>query len=348
MDRRKLYRIIDANANRAREGLRVVEEAIRFVLEEPGLTSQLKGIRHDITCTLRTFPNCDLLSARNSEEDVGRRAYHEEEGKRTGYEEIVRVNMRRAEEAIRALEEFSKIVDSKLGENFKDIRFQLYSLEKEVGKKTVAWKRRKAIIEWKLYVIIDRELIGNRDPADAARAVASAGAKVIQWRDKKGSAREIVKVVSELKKDKSLENMKIIINDRVDIAAATGADGVHLGQEDLPIPEARKLLGEGRIIGASTHNVQEAVQAEKEGADYISLGPIFVTQTKKDAEAPLGAKKISEVKKSVKLPLIAIGGISKTNIRDVNWAGADVIAVASAILKAKDITNATKTLLTKM
>ena len=348
MDRRQIYRIIDANANRAREGLRVVEEVIRFVLEEPDLTSRLKGIRHDITRTLRTFPNGDLLSARNSEEDVGRRAYHEEEGKRTGYEEIVRVNMRRTEEAIRALEEFSKVIDSKLGENFKDVRFQLYSLEKEIGRKTGASEKRKAISDWKLYVILDRDLIGNRDPVDAARAAASAGAKVIQWRDKEGSAREAVKAVSQLKKDKSLQNIKVIINDRVDLAMASGADGVHLGQEDLPIAEARKLLREEKIIGVSTHNVEEAIQAEKEGADYISLGPIFVTQTKKDAEAPLGVKKISQVKKSVKLPLIAIGGISEANIGEVKAAGADAVAVASAILKTEDITKATKTLLTKI
>ncbi len=347
MDRRQLYRIIDANANRAREGLRVVEEVIRFVLEEPDITARLKTIRHDLTRALGTFPNSDLLSARNSEEDVGRRLYHEEEGRRTGYEEIVRVNMRRTEEAIRALEEFSKVIDSRLGENFKDIRFQLYSLEKEVGKKTGAVERRKAIRDWKLYVILDRDLIGDRDPLEIAKAAASAGAKVIQWRDKEGSAREAVKVVSHLKQDKSLKNIKIIINDRVDLTLAAGADGVHLGQEDLPISEARKILGEEKIIGVSTHNVEEALQAEKEGADYISLGPILYTQTKKDVGAPLGVKKISQVKKSVKLPLIVIGGITEGNIGEVRRAGADAVAVASAILKTKDIIKTTKDLLNK-
>ncbi len=219
----------------------MVEEAIRFVLEEPDLTARLKGIRHDITRALGTFPNGDLLSARNSEEDVGRRLYQEEEGRRTGYEEIVRANMRRTEEAIRALEEFSKVIDSRIGENFKDIRFQLYSLEKDLGRKTATSEKRKAIRDWRLYVILDRDLIGNGDPAEIAKAVASAGAKVIQWRDKERSTQEVVKVVSRLKEDKALQNIKIIINDRVDLTLATGADGVHLGQEDLSVPEARKL-----------------------------------------------------------------------------------------------------------
>lgn len=348
MDRKQLYRIIDANANRAREGLRVVEEVARFVREKPDLTARLKGIRHDITRTLKTFPNGDLLSARSSEEDVGRKLYQEEEGRRAGHEEIVRINMRRSEEAMRALEEFSKVIDSKLGQNFKDIRFQLYSLEKDIVRKTITSEKRRAISNWKLYVILDRELVGKGDPVKIARAVASAGAKVIQWRDKEGSAREAAKVLSKLRKDKSLKNTKIIINDRVDLTLATGADGVHLGQEDLPLPEARKLLGEEKIIGVSTHNLEEAVQAEKEGADYISLGPIFATQTKKEAGRPLGIKKISQVKKSVNLPLIAVGGISEANLREVRGAGADAVAVASAILKTEDIIKATKTLLSKM
>ncbi|MCD5401493.1 thiamine phosphate synthase, partial [candidate division NPL-UPA2 bacterium] len=352
MNQREIYRVVDVNANRAREGLRVVEEVTRFILEEPQFTACLKEIRHEISEALKSFPTKELLSARNSQGDVGRELYQPGEGRRDGYEEIIRTNMVRSQEALRALEEFSKVIDSRIGEKFKTIRFRLYSLEKEIKESLTIRKDKKGQVapspfpsalggrtkvrgkgkflgnqvlrEWKLYIILDKELTGSQDPVEIVKAVAAGGGAAIQWRDKKGNTREAVKVVSQLKKDKSLKSMSIIINDRVDLVLATGADGVHLGQDDLPLSRARKLLGE-RIIGASTHSEEEALQAEKEGADYISLGPIFSTQTKEDAGSPLGVRKIEEVKKNVGIPLIAIGGINRTNIEEVIAAGADVV-----------------------
>ncbi len=346
MNQREIYRVVDANANRAREGLRVVEEVTRFILSEPRFTARLKEIRHEITNVLKSFPAKELLCARNSREDVGRELYQPEEGQRDGYEEIIRANMVRGQEALRALEEFSKVIDSRIGEKFKTIRFRLYSLEKEIKESLTLKGKGQVIRKWQLYIILDRELIGSQDPLEIVKAVAAGGGTAIQWRDKKGSIREAVKVVSQLKEDNSLKNMNIIINDRVDLALAMGADGVHLGQDDLPLFRARKLLGE-RIIGASTHNKEEALQAEEEGADYISLGPIFPTQTKEDVGPPLGVKKIKEIKKNIGIPLVAIGGINETNIGEVIAAGADVVAVASAILKAKDMAAATRELLKK-
>ena len=381
MPEREIYRIVDVNANRAREGLRAVEEVARFILDEPQFTARLKGMRHNITEVLKSFPIQELLSARNSQGDVGRELHQPGEDRRDNYQEIVRANMVRSQEALRALEEFSKVINSRISERFKRLRFQLYLLEKEVGERlTVESKgqaapspfplpsgeRTKAgpalgagvrgkgkfldnqiLRGWKLYVILDKELIGNQDPVEIVKAVAAGGGTAIQWRDKKGSAREAVKVVSQLKEDNSLKNMYIIINDRVDLTLAAGADGVHLGQDDLPLFWARKLLGE-KFIGISTHSEEEARQAEREGADYISLGPIFPTQTKKDTGPPLGVKKIEKVKKTRGIPLIAIGGINETNIEEVIAAGADVVAVSSAVLKAKDVAAATRELLNRL
>ncbi len=347
MNQKEIYRIIDVNANRAREGLRVVEEVTRFFLKEPRFTACLKDIRHKITDALKGFSTEEFLFARNSQDDVGRKLYQPEESRRDSYREVIRANMVRSQEALRSLEEFSKIIDSRIGDKFKTLRFQLYSLEKEIETNLVVRDKGKIIKKWQLYLILDKELIGNRDPVEIVKAVAErGGVTAIQWRDKGGNTRETIKVVSQLQRCKELKNIDIIINDRVDIVQAAGADGVHLGQDDLSVSEARKLLGE-KIIGISTHNEKEALEAEREGADYVSLGPIFLTQTKEDAGLPLGVKKLESVKRVINVPLVAIGGINNTNIKEVIAAGADVAAVASAVLKAKDITAATKELLSK-
>ncbi len=346
MNEREIYRIIDANANRAREGLRVVEEATRFVLDEPQFTAHLKDIRHHIAEALKGFPVAKLLFARNSREDVGRELEQREEMERKGCREIIRANMVRGQEALRALEEFSKLVDSGAGKRFKNLRFRLYSLEKELGRSLAVKDREEDIRQWKLYVMLDRELLGARDPLEISRAVVAAGVRVIQWRDKEGSSRETFKVVSQLIQCNALKDIDVIINDKVDIALAAEADGVHLGQDDLPLAEARNLLGE-KIIGISTHGLEEAIRAEKEGADYVALGPIFPTQTKKDAGSPLGVEKIREVRQAIRIPLVAIGGINETNIGEVAAAGADAVAVASAILKAKDVAAAARGLISK-
>ncbi len=346
MPEEKIYRVIDANVNRAREGLRVVEEVTRFILEKPQFTACLKEIRHNITDILRGFPAKKFLFSRNSQDDVGRGLYQPSEGRRDGYRDIIRANMVRSQEALRALEEFSKVIDSHIGEKFKVLRFRLYSLEKEVEESLVRRDKSQLIREWKVYLILDKRLIGTEDPIEIVKTVAAGGVTAIQWRDKRGGSQELIKVVSQLQSCKELQSMSVIVNDRVDLALASGAAGVHLGQDDLPLPEARKLLGE-KIIGVSTHSKEEALKAEGEGADYISLGPIFPTQTKEDTGPPLGVKKIEEIKKAVEIPLITIGGINRANIEEVVAAGADVVAVASAILKAKDMTTATKELICK-
>jgi thiamine-phosphate pyrophosphorylase len=346
VNEREIYRIIDVNANRAREGLRVVEEVTRFILDEPQFTACLKDIRHHIAGALKGFPAAKLLCARNSREDVGRELYQREEMERDGCREIIRANMLRGQEALRTLEEFSKLIDPGAGKRFKNLRFRLYSLEKEMGRSLEIKDKVRDIRQWKLYVMLDRGLIGDRDPREISRAVVAAGVRVIQWRDKEGSDRETIKVIHQLMQCKALENIDVIINDKVDIALAAEADGVHLGQDDLPLSEVRNLLGE-KIISISTHGVEEAIRAEKEGADYVALGPVFPTQTKKDAGSPLGVEKIREIKQAIRIPLVAVGGINETNIGEVAAAGADAVAVASAILKAKDITTATKDLLNK-
>lgn len=167
---------------------------------------------------------------------------------------------------------------------------------------------------------------------DTVRLVLEAGVKWIQYRDKEGSGREIHRNALRLRRLTRDFNAAFIVNDYADIACLAEADGVHLGQDDLPAEAARKIIGGDKLIGISTHSVEQAVAAEKSGAFYIGFGPIFHTATK-DAGVPRGVQSLRELRRHVKIPIVAIGGISLENLRSVLEAGVDAVAVASAILK---------------
>jgi thiamine-phosphate pyrophosphorylase len=158
-----------------------------------------------------------------------------------------------------------------------------------------------------------------------------AGVRWVQFRDKVGSRREIYKESGSLRSITKKFDAVFIVNDHPDIALSVDADGVHLGQDDLPLKEARKLMGNSKLIGISTHNLDQAIDAEKNGADYIGFGPVFDTMTK-DAGSPKGVDMLTEIKTKVHIPVVAIGGISPDNAMSVFWTGVDAVAVASAIL----------------
>ncbi len=181
-----------------------------------------------------------------------------------------------------------------------------------------------------LCFITDRKLSGL-SIEDMTLKVLEAGARWVQYREKERSRREIHEEALRLRRLTKNYNAVFIINDYVDIAICVDADGVHLGQDDLPLKEARKIIGRNRIIGISTHNLQQAIDAGMDGADYIGFGPVFRTVTK-DAGEPRGTDMLREVKTKVKIPVVAIGGINLENIMPVLNTGIDAIAVASAIL----------------
>jgi thiamine-phosphate pyrophosphorylase len=185
------------------------------------------------------------------------------------------------------------------------------------------------------YFITDSELSKNGIFSDVENAI-EAGCKIIQYREKNKSTKEMIK---EGRKLKEICNGKAIflIDDNIDIALAVDADGVHLGQDDMPYQYAKKLLGKGKIIGLTVHNLEEAQEAESLGVDYIGLAPIFKTGTKEDARDPIGPKMIEIVRDKVKIPIVAVGGIKKENIKDVIEAGADSIVSIYSILKADSI-----------
>ena len=185
----------------------------------------------------------------------------------------------------------------------------------------------------RLYAISDASF---GDPVRLAQALFDGGARLVQVRNKKASARSLFNQVESILK-RAPADASVIVNDRVDVARITGAAGVHLGQSDIGVVEARRILGPGQIIGFSTHNLEQALAASKLPADYIAVGPIFPTSTKLDAEPVVGLEKLATICKAVQKPVVAIGGIRLENAAEVLAAGPHSIAVVSDLLSAADI-----------
>jgi len=190
------------------------------------------------------------------------------------------------------------------------------------------------------YLVTDSGLSKKGTLSDVKEAV-EAGCKIVQYREKNKSTKEMVDEASEIKIICG-ERAIFLINDRIDVALAIDADGVHIGQDDMPIETARKLLGADKIIGLTVHNVEEAIEAEKNGADYLGLGSIFDTSTKKDAGKGIGPASIREVKNAIKIPVVAIGGINKENCRPVVENGADSLVAISAVVCSDDVKRETE------
>lgn len=193
-----------------------------------------------------------------------------------------------------------------------------------------------------LYVITDEVISGGRSHAVVAQQAVLGGADIIQLRDKSMSCRDLVVVGREIAGITRKAGAVFLVNDRLDVAIACGADGVHLGQNDIRVSSARQLAPPGFIIGVSVGTVEEAAGAEREGADYVALSPVFSTASKENAGPGYGLDRLREIRRAVSLPIIAIGGISRQNVKDVIAAGADGIAVISAVVASPDITGAAR------
>ena len=190
------------------------------------------------------------------------------------------------------------------------------------------------MIDYSLYLVTDRALSLGRSTVEVVRAAIRGGVSCVQLREKGCSTREFMDEARLLKALLAGTGVPLFINDRLDVALAVGADGVHLGQNDLAIADARRLVGNRMIIGISAESVADAVRAEAEGADYIGASPVFTTPTKTDTAPPLGLDGLRAIRRAVRLPLVAIGGIDADNAAQVLRAGADGLAVVSAIVSA--------------
>jgi len=203
--------------------------------------------------------------------------------------------------------------------------------------------KKKLLGEIDLYLVTDSGLSKKGTLSDVRNAV-EAGCRIVQYREKSRSTKQMVEeasLIKEICRGKAI----FLVNDRIDVAMAVDADGVHIGQNDMPISIARQLLGSGKIIGLTVHDLREALEAEREGADYVGLSPIFGTSTKKDAGEGIGPERIREVKDALSIPIVTIGGINKENCVSVVRGGADSLVAISAIVCSDDVKRETKDLI---
>ena len=199
-------------------------------------------------------------------------------------------------------------------------------------------------IDWRLYVITDAGLARGRSHQEVIEAAILGGATIVQYRAKDVSTRQMVTEAQVLRELTRHAGVPFIVNDRVDVALAVDADGVHIGQDDMPVALARKLIGD-RLLGVSAHSHSEAVQAVQDGADYLGVGPVFATPTKPDAAPQIGIDGLTTIRRQISIPIVAIGGINQTNAAEVIRTGVNGIAVVSAVVAAADVTAATRQLI---
>jgi thiamine-phosphate pyrophosphorylase len=191
-------------------------------------------------------------------------------------------------------------------------------------------------VDWTLYVVTDSRLVAPRSLAEVVAAAIRGGAKIIQYREKTLNTREMVASAAGLMQVCRQSGALFLINDRLDVALAVNADGVHLGRNDMPVRMARNLLGQEKLLGVSVQDARAMDEAVDEGADYLSLSPVFATLTKPDHEEPLGLERVRALAGRVVVPVVAIGGINRTNVAEVMRAGVQGVCVISAVLSAPD------------
>jgi len=320
----KILRIIDVNFNRVREGLRVIEESVRFILEDPEIFKKIKEIRHKFSQgVIHYFPSIKLKSQRFVETDTGKDF---DKKQKLNLKELIETNFFRVEESIRVLEEYSKIVNLESFPFFHNLRFEIYKIEKEVITKI---SRKKIKIPC-LYVILNLKE-DEKEFLEFAKKVIEGKPDIIQLRYKGEDSKFFLEIAESLKKSIP-DEIIYLINDRVDICLLCDCDGVHLGKKDLYVESVRRILPD-KIIGVSTESLEDVKVVKNKDIDYIAVGSIFKSPTKKEKK-PIGTGILKEIKKIISIPLIGIGGINIENTRRVIESGADGIAVISAIEKS--------------
>ncbi len=329
---RQYYRIIDANINRACEGLRVIEDYLRFIANDKQFSERIKQYRHTLRQISINLSLEKLLNARKANTDVGKDIPSPSDTKKTNSDAIIAANFKRIQEALRTIEEYAKPINSKTSEQAANMRFEIYQLEHDITKFSAKHKFENV----KLYLLIGSDVCEINKIDSLVPALLDAGVDCLQLREKKLSDKIFFKLAEKLTQIVHRQDKIFIINDRPDIALACGADGVHIGQDDLPKQTVEQIIGPSKIIGISTHNISQLKQAIDLRPTYIAIGPAYETQTK-PTEPVAGLNFIKQALSELRqanIPEIVIGGINLNNIDELMHIGVKRIALCNAILSA--------------
>lgn len=326
-----IWRVIDANINRIAEGLRILEDLARFTANPSNLCSEIRQVRHTVRKSVKEY-HAVCLHERDAINDPGISvSFSNTLDQKESKEDLIRGNFKRVQEGLRVVEECLKTQNlydkAKLYERQ---RFLSYSIEKK-------FPRRKTFPRTDIYCLTAEKFSHDRSNIFVVEEMIKAGVKIIQYREKtKSGAQKYAECITIRKLTKDAR-VTFIVNDNIDLALMVEADGIHIGQDDYPLTKVRKLVGEDMIIGLSTHSPEQAMDAEKLGADYIGVGPIFPTSTKEDVCAPVGLPYLEYVVENISIPFVAIGGIKKQNIKQIAAAGATCAAIVTDIVGAENI-----------
>jgi thiamine-phosphate pyrophosphorylase len=332
-------RLLDANFNRAGEALRVMEDHARFVLDDAQVTGAIKTARHVLAACIPQPLRSRMLAARRVATDVGTTLTTPSEQRRGSTEAVAVAAARRLGEALRCLEEYLKLLDPDAAGRIKQLRYRGYELERALD----ARRRAKASFgRRRLYVIIT-EALCTAPWRRTAEAVLDGGADVLQLREKGLPDREVLSRARDLGSLCRGRGALFILNDRPDLAALAGADGVHLGQDDLPASEARRIVGPDAILGVSTHTIEQVRAACDEHPDYVAVGPMFASPTKPQPVVP-GPTLLGEALGLTSLPLVAIGGIDENAAGQLRSIAPCCLCVCSAVIAQADAREATRRL----
>lgn len=327
-------RMIDANLNRAREGMRAMEDCARFVLGDASLSQRLKRARHAMreAADALPVPPGALLASRDSAGDVGTAISTGSEHARADHADLAQAGAKRACEALRVIEESVKTLGIS-GAPFESIRYTLYDLERDL-----VLALRPPCPQWALCVLITRGLCTHHTPLEIIELAAAGGAGCVQIREKDMPDGQLLDHAGTLTRRAHELGVHVMINDRVHIARLVGADGVHLGQDDLPIASARTLLGPGFWIGRTCPTLGHAIEAIEQGADTCGIGPVFPSTTKaKPALAGLDlVESYTNNERTRATPVLAISGITPDNADRLAGVGCPGVAVSSAVCSSSD------------